>query len=121
MDDAVIYHMCRRDEWEAALKFGVYTGSSQDRADGFIHFSTSAQIVASAARHRSGQTGLVLIAVNAGKLGDNLHWETSRHGDIFPHLYGDLPPSAVIAVDDLQLDSDGRHIFPPRWQDGGAP
>ena len=31
-----IYHMCRADEWQAAKMEGVYLGSSQDKADGFI-------------------------------------------------------------------------------------
>ena len=39
-----IYHMCRREEWAAAQARGRYDGSSQDQADGFIHFSTAAQV-----------------------------------------------------------------------------
>ena len=83
-----IYHMCRREEWDAAEARGDYRGSSQDRAGGFIHFSTAEQIVESAARHRTGQAGLVLLAVDPGKLGDALKWEESRGGMLFPHLYG---------------------------------
>ena len=51
MSGGPIYHMCRRGEWEAARAGGVYAGSSQDAADGFIHFSTAAQVALSAARH----------------------------------------------------------------------
>jgi len=53
MSQALIYHMCRVEEWRAATTRGSYAGSSQDVADGFIHFSTAAQIVESAARHRA--------------------------------------------------------------------
>jgi len=109
----IIYHMCRREEWAAAERAGLYRGSSQDAADGFIHFSTAKQIVASAAKHRAGQAGLVLLAVDAAKLGDALKWEASRGGELFPHLYGPLPRGAVVSVDDLPLGSDGRHVFPP--------
>ena len=84
MTDNIIYHMCRREEWEMARAEGLYHGSSQDRADGFIHFSTADQIVESAARHRAGQSGLVLLSVDAGALGDSLRWETSRGGALFP-------------------------------------
>ena len=49
----LIFHMCRRDEWQEAAR-SVYHGSTQDQADGFIHFSTAEQIVESAARHRAG-------------------------------------------------------------------
>ena len=112
MADALIYHICRRDEWHAATAEGVYRGSSQDAADGFIHFSTAAQVVASAAKHRAGQDGLVLVEVAPGALGAALKWEPSRGGALFPHLYGDLPLAAVIAARDLPLDQDGRHAFP---------
>lgn len=110
---SIIYHMCRREEWAAAERAGVYRGSSQDAADGFIHFSTATQIVASAAKHRAGQAGLVLLAVDSARLGDALKWERSRGGALFPHLYGSLPPSAVASVHDLPLGADGRHAFPP--------
>jgi uncharacterized protein (DUF952 family) len=110
--DTVIYHMCRAEEWAAAQRSGLYPGSSQDAADGFIHFSTAAQIVESAAKHRAGQTGLVLLSVDAGRLGAALKWEPSRGGQLFPHLYGSLPVDAVIAVDPLPLGPDGHHQFP---------
>lgn len=109
----VIYHICRRDEWVVAALDGRYAGSSQDQADGFIHFSAGTQVKASAARHRAGQAGLVLLAVDAGMLGAALKWEPSRGGQLFPHLYGPLPRAAVIAVHDLPLDSAGVHVFPP--------
>ncbi len=112
MSDQPIFHMCRREEWEEAAASGRYHGSSQDRADGFIHFSTAAQIVESAARHRAGQAGLVLLAVEPAALGPALKWEESRGGQLFPHLYGALPASAVRWVRDLPLGPDGRHVFP---------
>lgn len=109
-----IYHMCRHDEWDAARAAGSYPGSSQDVADGFIHFSTADQVVESAARHRAGQDGLVLLAVDAAVLGGALKWEASRSGQLFPHLYGPLPVTAVRWAKPLPLDpATGRHVFPP--------
>lgn len=112
MTDRIIYHMCRVEEWQAALSSGAYPGSSQDAADGFIHFSNAAQIVESAAKHRAGQDGLLLLTVDTEKLGPELKWEPSRGGQLFPHLYGDLPVSAVVRTDPLPLGEDGRHVFP---------
>jgi uncharacterized protein (DUF952 family) len=106
----LIYHMCRREEWERWK--GAYRGSAQDVADGFIHFSTAEQVAASAAKHRAGQGGLVLIVVDAARCGPALKWEASRGGALFPHLYGALPPAAVVAVRDLPLGPDGKHVFP---------
>jgi uncharacterized protein (DUF952 family) len=110
MTDATIFHICRSEEYPPAA--GSYAGSSQDLADGFIHFSTSRQIVESARRHRAGQDGLVLLAVDPAALGDALKWEKSRNGDLFPHLYGELPARAVKWRRALPLGPDGRHVFP---------
>ncbi len=109
---APIYHICGRKEWQAAQSAGSYQGSTQDAADGFIHFSTAGQVVESAARHRAGQNGLVLLAIDPEALGAALRWEPSRNGVLFPHLYGDLPLAALREVWDLPLGSDGRHVFP---------
>jgi uncharacterized protein (DUF952 family) len=112
MDDLPIYHICRADEWRAAEAAGVYRGSSQDVADGFIHFSTADQVRDSAAKHRAGQSGLVLLAVDPRRLDSALKWEKSRAGQLFPHLYGALALDAVVRVADLPLGADGRHLFP---------
>jgi uncharacterized protein (DUF952 family) len=112
MTDGLIYHMCRLDEWQKAAASGFYPGSSQDQADGFIHFSTRDQIVESARRHRAGQDGLVLLGVDPLALGPALKWEPSRNRQLFPHLHGALPASAVIWVRVLPLGPDGLHVFP---------
>ena len=112
MGEKLIFHMCRKDEWDAARRQGEYGGSSQDRADGFIHFSDGSQVRASAAKHRAGQDGLVLLVVDSARLGDALRWEPSRGGALFPHLYGPLKTEDVAAVHDLPLGADGVHVFP---------
>jgi uncharacterized protein (DUF952 family) len=108
----MIYHMCRADEWAAAVASGSYRGSSQDLTDGFIHFSTKDQIVESARRHRAGQAGLLLVAVEAARLGVRVKWEPSRGGDLFPHLYGALDPAESASARPLPLGPDGLHVFP---------
>lgn len=108
----MIYHMCRADEWEAANATGAYAGSSQDKADGFIHFSTAGQIVESARRHRAGQEGLLLLAIDPAVLGDRLKWEPSRGGALFPHVYGTIDPRESAWVKPLPLGEDGEHVFP---------
>ena len=110
---APIYHMAREEDWAAAQAAGHYPGGAQDRRDGFIHFSTAGQIVESAAKHRAGEAGLVLLTVDPETLGPALRWEESRGGALFPHLYGALPVEAVVRTDPLPLDGQGRHVFPP--------
>ena len=91
---------------------GAFDGSAADARDGFIHFSTAAQVQETAARHFAGQSDLLLVAVAAERLGDALRWEPSRGGALFPHLYAPLPLGAVLWVADVRLDATGRHVFP---------
>jgi len=111
-DHTMIYHMCRREEWRLALRSGTYAGSSQDQADGFIHFSTWEQLPESARKHRKGQPDLVLLAVDPNVLGAALRWEPSRQGALFPHLYGKLTVSAVKSVFEIPLDAEGIPTLP---------
>lgn len=108
-----IYKIVPADLWTKAQGEGRFLGSQADLRDGFIHFSTAAQAVETAARHFAGQGGLLLVSVDAARLGDKLKWEPSRGGALFPHLYGDLELAAVTDVAPLPLGPDGRHMFPP--------
>jgi uncharacterized protein (DUF952 family) len=109
---AIIYKICPQALWQEARQAGVFAGAGVDRHDGYIHFSTAAQVAETAAKHFAGAADLVLIAVDAERLGEALRFEPSRGGDLFPHLYGALPLSAVLWAVPLPLGSDGRHQFP---------
>jgi uncharacterized protein (DUF952 family) len=93
---AIIYKICRPDEWVTAEHAGIFRGSPDDRRDGFIHFSTAAQVPGTVQKYFAGESGLLLVAVDAAKLGAALKWEPSRGGALFPHLYGDLSLTAVL-------------------------
>jgi uncharacterized protein (DUF952 family) len=109
---ATIYKICDRELWQEAVRDGMFRGAPVDTADGFIHFSTASQAAETALRHFAGQTDLVLVAIDAGRLGSALKWEPSRGGALFPHLYGPLPLDSVAWAKPLPLGSDGRHVFP---------
>lgn len=108
----LVYNLCRRPDWEAAVARGEYRGSADDLRDGFIHFSTAAQVKESAAKHRAGVPDLLLLTVPAARLGAALRWEPSRGGQLFPHLYAALRVADVARVEPLPLGADGRHVFP---------
>ena len=105
-----IYKILRADEWAALREAGATDGAPVDLADGYVHFSTAAQARETARKHFSGAEGLMLVAVDEGRL-DDLRWEPSRGGDLFPHLYGPLPLAAVEWAQPLPLE-DGAHRFP---------
>lgn len=108
----VIFKMCKAAEWAEAERGGAFRGSAVDLRDGYIHFSTAGQVAETAAKHFAAQGDLVLVAVDAEILGENLKWEPSRGGALFPHLYAVLPVRAALWVKPLPLDEKGQHIFP---------
>ena len=109
----LIYKILSAAEWQDAERAGVFKGAGIDLNDGFIHFSTAEQAAETAAKHFAGQAELVLVALDAEKLGAALKWEVSRGGQLFPHLYRSLAPQDVTWVKPLSLDADGKHSFPP--------
>lgn len=106
-----IYKIFRRPEWDAFRTDGATLGAPVDLADGFIHFSTDAQVAETAARHFTTESDLVLVAVDADGLGPDLRWEPSRGGQLFPHLYRALKLDEVLWDKSLPLGATG-HIFP---------
>jgi uncharacterized protein (DUF952 family) len=108
----VVYKIVPETLWQEARQSGVFHGAAIDLTDGYIHFSTAAQAKETAALHFAGQSGLLLVAVDGGKLGDKLVFEPSRGGDRFPHLYAELPLAAVLWERPLALGTDGTHVFP---------
>jgi uncharacterized protein (DUF952 family) len=107
-----IYKIAPAALWREAQAAGRFTGAPVDLADGYIHFSTASQARETAAKHFHGQADLLLVAVDAAALGEALKWEPSRGGDLFPHLYADLPLSAVRWVKPLPWGPEGEHLFP---------
>src|SRR5262249_46629797 len=91
--DAIIYKILRNDEWQEAERAGMFRGSPDDTRDGYIHCSTAEQTIATYEKYFAGDA--VLAAVDANVLGASVKWEPSRGGALFPHIYGQLPLSAV--------------------------
>ena len=109
---ANIYKICEQSLWRAAGAGSLFLGSEVDERDGFIHFSTAAQLADTAAKHFAQKSDLVLVAVDADALGLSLVWERSRGGEMFPHLYGVLPFAAVRWVRPPPDEVDGRREIP---------
>lgn len=108
----LIYKICDSAIWDQAMVAGAFKGAAIDLTDGYIHFSTAAQVKETATRHFARDENLVLLAIDEERLGEKLKYEPSRGGDLFPHLYGDLPISAVVWSSPLPLEADGTHKFP---------
>lgn len=107
----LILKIFRRPEWDAFRAAGQTLGAPIDLADGYIHFSTVAQVAETAAKHFATESDLVLAACEAEGLGAALKWEPSRGGALFPHLYRPLQMRDVLWDKSLPMGASG-HIFP---------
>ena len=110
----LIYKICDSAMWQEAEQTGVFTGAEIDIQDGYIHFSTAAQITETARKHFHGREHLVLVAIDSDAL--DIKWEPSRGGDLFPHLYAGLPVDAAVGVIAMHCDADGLPV-----PEGGFP
>ena len=104
---SLVYKLLDGAAWRAAQAAGAFDGSEVDHRDGYIHFSAGDQVQETARRYFQGADGLMLVSVDAEALGSALKWEPSRGGALFPHLYGALPMTAVVAARPVALDAAG--------------
>lgn len=110
----LIYKIFRASELAELLKNKATPGAPVDVADGFVHFSTSEQVEGTLNKHFAGEPDLTLLAVEADTLGDDLKWEASRGGALFPHLYRPLRLDDVVWQRGLSVD-DASQAFVPIW------
>jgi len=111
MSEPYVYKLLPWGEWETVRELGSWAGSAVDLADGFVHFSTWAQVAETARRHFAGQGELALVTVQTDAL--VLRWEPSRGGALFPHLYGELPLTSVVEAVRVP-ETEAGHTFPKR-------
>lgn len=102
------YKIIAAQEWAGIAAAGTYGGSAVDLADGYIHLSTETQFAETAGKHYRGRDDLMSLSVDLSVLGETVVWEPSRGGQLFPHIYGDLPTSAVMARRLFRVDADGQ-------------
>ena len=104
-----LYHLALADEWRQARTNGVYARSTRGlglEQVGFIHASYAHQLAATYARFYGDAGPVVLLTIDPGRLeqaGVAVRAEpggsTPEAGaELFPHLYGPLPLTAVLAA-----------------------
>jgi uncharacterized protein (DUF952 family) len=116
----MIYHITSRRAWREAQQRGDYRAESL-ATEGFIHCSTSTQVLPVAEKYYPRQRGLLVLMVDPARLTSELKWEPPSGdapppgvpaGELFPHVYGPIDLDAIVQVFDLETDSDGRHNLP---------
>ena len=114
---ASAYHAALPAEWTAARRRGEYTMSTRGvtlEQEGFIHCSTRRQVEDVANRFYSDLDELSLLTVDLDQVGSEVRWEppVPDADELYPHIYGPLPVSAVTAVRTWRRGDDGWSLDP---------
>lgn len=102
----MIYKICTDSLWRELQITGQTLGSSDDERDGFIHFSTAAQVLGTFEKYFRAEfesaSLLWLLAIDPQLLEPNsLQYEASRRSDLFPHLYAPLKLAQVVNAHEI--------------------
>ncbi|MBT0671043.1 DUF952 domain-containing protein [Novosphingobium profundi] len=108
----VAYKILTAPQMETLLHEGTFAGAPIDLEDGYIHMSDAGQVNETLVKHFDGQTDLHIVAVGLDALEGAIRWEVSRGGALFPHLYGELPLTAVMAHGLVKRDAEGELLLP---------
>ncbi|HWV60900.1 MAG TPA: DUF952 domain-containing protein [Sphingopyxis sp.] len=92
------FKVLTQQQWADFERERVFRGAPVDIADGYIHLSTAEQLDATIAKYFADQSGLMIAEVDLILLGEAIRWEPARGGDLFPHIYAELPIHAVISL-----------------------
>ncbi|MBB6424720.1 DUF952 domain-containing protein [Sphingopyxis sp. JAI128] len=95
---ATAFKVLTAQQWTDFERERVFRGAPVDIADGYIHLSTAGQLEATIAKYFAGHTDLMIAEVDLVQLGDAVRWEPARGGDLFPHIYAELPIHAVVSL-----------------------
>jgi len=107
-----IYKIATEAVFAPARSASRFAGMPIDAEDGYMHFSTAAQLAETLRLHFAGQSDLVILAVRIADLGDKLVWEPSRGGSLFPHLYDTLPTDLIAWEAPVSVAADGSCVLP---------
>lgn len=104
---APLLHLATSAQWRTCLDAGVIAPS----VAGFVHLSTPEQVALPASRIFAGHPDLLLIALHPDRIDAGVRWEagvpTDPPGMRFPHAYGPIPTSAVLAALPYRPRADG--------------
>ncbi|HEU4676624.1 MAG TPA: DUF952 domain-containing protein [Motilibacteraceae bacterium] len=109
---STVFHVALVTDWLAAVAHGEYRTSTLGRTldeEGFIHCSHPAQVGPTLDRfYDNVSEPLVLLTIDVDRLGVPLvEEEAPGAGELFPHVYGAIPATAVTAATPLRRGADG--------------
>ena len=105
-----IFHLVEPDLWHRDPDQPYRPDSL--RTEGFIHCSNADQVARVANLFYRDRPALLVLRIDADRLGPLLRDEDAGTGEKFPHLYTPLDRGTVLDVFPLVRGPDGDWIFP---------
>jgi uncharacterized protein (DUF952 family) len=113
-----IYHLATPEAW-ATHPAEDYRAASLE-SEGFIHCSSAHQVAWAANRFCRDAAALLVLEIETARLTSPLRIEPAGSGEEFPHVYGPINRSAVVAVVPLTRGSAGEWLFEKGAGQGGT-
>ncbi|HYI24832.1 MAG TPA: DUF952 domain-containing protein [Thermomicrobiales bacterium] len=107
-DAAITYHLVPVAVWEGRNDQDAYTPEAFD-ADGFIHCTNGTdEVIAVGNLFYSGDVrAFQVLALDVNAIESEVRYDAP--GEVYPHIYGPLNTSAVVAI--LPVDRDDSGTF----------
>jgi len=110
----MIYHITDLKYFLSIQSSGRYISETYSQ-DGFIHCSTSDQVIRVANAYYPHQNDLILLEIDDNLLLDHLVYENLEGGkELFPHVYTFIPIGTIIRIAKL-ISSELGYVFPVSW------
>lgn len=91
-----VCHIVTTDELRSYTASGIIHPESLD-SEGFVHCSTSEQVAATLGRYYANRDDITVLTLRVADIGPEVRWEESHPGEWFPHVYGPITMTAVVA------------------------
>jgi glutathione S-transferase len=104
-----IYHLVLRASWEKDTPSSYRPISLE--TEGFIHCSNADQVAGAANRFYANAADLLVLHIDPALLTSPLRDEAASNGELFPHIYGPIGPTAIVAIEILRRGPDGAWVF----------
>lgn len=108
----MIMHILNHTALKQMLLDGEYAPSSLQK-EGFIHCSTTDQVLGVANSLYKGKRDLLLMLIDDTKVESEIVYEDLYElGKLFPHIYGPLNLDAIIQTLEFAPDAEGNFQLP---------
>jgi uncharacterized protein (DUF952 family) len=96
-----LFHVTTTEQWES-VEGQLYYVPGAFQKEGFVHCCRRGQLSGVLDRYFKGQEGLLILKLNEEMLGDLVRYESPGNNELFPHVYGPIPKSAILGIEIIE-------------------